>query len=259
MKKQVLRCLSGGLLLLVPVLLWSWQPYGLKTPVDALWWQLMMGALLASGLLVLRVVDLTALGSFAEALLALLAGVVLLLFGRVWTDTGFAVPAWHDPQWLPAVLTASLAGCCMIVLCAARCVQCAVVRRFGSFSLPRFSMLLTAVLILSLSTLLQQIFQGLSRSFFKHTELPEWNRRLWSVAALMLPYLTSFALLPFARKEREGGITALTLGAVLFVLHIACFRFNLRITLQGILDFVNGPLYLALLLLGLTALRRRPT
>ena len=259
MKKQVLRCLSGGLLLLVPVLLWSWQPYGLKTPVDALWWQLMMGALFASGLLVLRVVDLTALGSFVEALLALLAGVVLLLFGRVWTDTGFAVPAWHDPQWLPAVLTASLAGCCMIVLCAARCVQCAVVRRFGSFSLPRFSMLLTAVLILSLSTLLQQIFQGLSRSFFKHTELPEWIRRLWSVAALMLPYLTSFALLPFARKEREGGITALTLGAVLFMLHIACFRFNLRITLQGILDFVNGPLYLALLLLGLTALCRRPT
>ena len=70
MKKRILRCVGGGLLLLAPVLLWSWQPYGLRTPVNALWWQLLMGALLASGLLVLRVIDLAALGSFAEALLA---------------------------------------------------------------------------------------------------------------------------------------------------------------------------------------------
>lgn len=258
MKKRILRCVGGGLLLLAPVLLWSWQPYGLRTPVNALWWQLLMGALLASGLLVLRVIDLAALGSFAEALLALLAGVVLLLFGRVWTGTGFAVPDWHDPRWLPAVLTASLAGCCMIVLCAARCVQCAAARRFGGFSLPRFSVLLAAVLILSLYTLLQQIFQGMGRTLAKHTELAGWNRRLWFWAALALPYLTSFALLPFARRERAGGVTALALGAVLLALHIACFRFNLRITLQGILAFVNGPLYLALLLLGLTALHRRP-
>ena len=168
------------------------------------------------------------------------------------------MPDWHDPRWLPAVLTASLAGCCMIVLCAARCVQCAAARRFGGFSLPRFSVLLAAVLILSLYTLLQQIFQGMGRTLAKHTELAGWNRRLWFWAALALPYLTSFALLPFARRERAGGVTALALGAVLLALHIACFRFNLRITLQGILAFVNGPLYLALLLLGLTALHRRP-
>ena len=253
--KIYFRYIISPVLLILPLILWKWRPWGVYLFNDKLLMQLLHGMCFASGLLLLQVIDTNKLGSFAEAFIALCTGLIVMLFGRVWSSAGFVIPSWQSDIPLSNVFQVSLPACLLISLLLVRCIQCCFTRKFSGFDLQHFALLLSVTLLACFTTDVLDRATFLSNNMYLH-QIASWNEDLWVCAKWFLQCIMVCWFPIFARKNIKGGWIVLILGILFFIVHTFSYHIfpDIPSALHGILDYKNNSLYIGLILLGISAL-----